>query len=629
VSSSSSPASSRPGPLPPFGPPGRPGGPGPGGGPGVRFGRPKEKPKSAKGTLRRLWRYLQGQAAGLLLVAVLVAVSAAAGVASPYFVGVAIDRYIIPGDFRGLLLIVAVLLGLHLASALAAWLQAIVMARVAQDTVRAMRRDLFGRLLDLPLTFFDRNTRGELMSRLANDVENVNTTLNQSVVHFMSSALTVAGTLVMMLLLSLPLTVLAVVVLPLVWLTTRIVAERTRQAFREQQESLGALNGHVEETISGRSAVQAYSRERQTLAAFDEHNLKMRDAGTRALIFSGVMGPSMNFINNVGFALVAAGGGFMVLRHLATVGLIASFVTYARQFSRPVNEIANQYSQLQSALAGAERVFAVMDEAPEPPDCAGAVALRDVKGHVRLSDVSFGYEPGVPVLRNVSIEASPGRTIALVGPTGAGKTTVVNLLTRFYDIDAGVISIDGRDIRSVTRDSLRSSLGIVLQDTHLFSETVRENIRYGKLGATDAQVAAAARIANAEQFILRLPEGYDTLLSEEGGNLSQGQRQLLSIARAILADPSILILDEATSSVDTRTELHIQQAMLRLMRGRTSFVIAHRLSTIRDADEIMVVNGGEIVERGSHETLLASRGFYWKLYSSQFERQGLERASAS
>jgi ATP-binding cassette subfamily B protein len=405
-------------------------------------------------------------------------------------------------------------------------------------------------------------------------------------------------------------------------LITRAVARGTRQSFREQQESLGSLNGHIEETISGRRVVQAYGRERQTLAAFDVHNIRLRAAGVRALILSGNMGPYMNLLNNIGFALVAAGGGYLALRHTVTVGLIASFISYARQFSWPVNEIANQYSQLQSAIAGAERAFAIMDESPEPADSPKAAALDIVRGSVAFSDVSFGYDPTVPVLSRVSIDAAPGRTIALVGPTGAGKTTIVNLLTRFYDIDAGAIHIDGRNIQDITRDSLRSSLGIVLQDTHLFSETVRENIRYGRLSATDEEVEEAARLANAEPFILRLHKGYDTMLSEEGGNLSQGQRQLLSIARAILADPAILILDEATSSVDTRTELHIQQAMLRLMKGRTSFVIAHRLSTIQDADEILVIDDGRIVERGTHQELLAARGFYWTLHSTQFDRTG-------
>ncbi len=604
------------GPVPPFGPPGRPGGPGP------APGGAKEKPKNAGATLRRIWGYLRAQSSGLLLVSLLIVVATAITVAAPWFLGFAIDRYIVPGDFGGLLWLVVLLAALYVVQSLATWLQTWIMATVAQDTVRHMRRDLFNHLLSLPVRFFDRHTRGELMSRLANDVENVNVTLNQGVALIIGSLLTLLGTLAVMVVLSPILTLVSLVVVPPVLLVSRAVARATRESFRDQQASLGDLNGHIEETVSGRRVVQAFGREQQTLAAFDVHNGRLRVSGTRALILSGNMGPYMNFLNNIGFALVAAGGGYLAVHHLVTVGLIASFIGYARQFGRPVNEIATQYSQIQSAIAGAERVFAIMEESPEPPDAADAAALDGVKGNVVFSGVSFGYEPAVPVLTEVSLDAPPGRVIALVGPTGAGKTTIVNLLTRFYDVDAGAILIDGRNIRGVARDRLRSSLGIVLQDTHLFSETVRENIRYGRLSATDEEVAEAARMANAESFILRLHEGYDTVLSEEGGNLSQGQRQLIAIARAILADPAVLILDEATSSVDTRTELHIQQAMLRLMEGRTSFVIAHRLSTIQDADEILVIDGGRIVERGTHQELLAARGFYWRLHSTQFDRTG-------
>jgi ATP-binding cassette subfamily B multidrug efflux pump len=609
----------RPGPILPFGPPGRLGGPGPG--PGPRFGA-KEKAKNVRGTVLRLWDYLRAQRAALTVVSLLVVCTTAVTVVTPYFLGVAIDRFIVPGDFNGLLGLVALMAALYLVHGLATWLQSWLMASLSQDTVLHMRRDLFHHLLALPLRFFDRHTHGELMSRLANDVENVNVTLNQGVTLILSSLLTLAGTIAVMVVLSPILTLVSILVVPFVLLLTRAVSRGTREAFREQQESLGDLNGHIEETLSGRRVVQAYGRERQTLSVFDTHNSRLRESGTRALILSGNMGPYMNLINNVGFALVAAAGGFLALRHLATVGLIASFISYARQFARPVNEIATQYSQIQSAIAGAERVFEIMDESPEPADSPGATSLAQVKGNVVFSDVSFGYDTAVPVLTRVTLDAAPGRTIALVGPTGAGKTTIVNLLTRFYDVDAGAILIDGMNIRTITRDSLRSSLGIVLQDTHLFSETVRENIRYGRLSATDEEVAEAARMANAEPFILRLHDGYDTVLSEEGGNLSQGQRQLLSIARAILADPAVLILDEATSSVDTRTELHIQQAMLRLMRGRTSFVIAHRLSTIQDADEILVIDQGRIVERGTHRDLLGARGFYWRLHATQFDRTG-------
>jgi ATP-binding cassette subfamily B multidrug efflux pump len=383
----------------------------------------------------------------------------------------------------------------------------------------------------------------------------------------------------------------------------------------------GDLNGIIEETITGQRVVKAYVREQAVIAEFDVANQKLRRASTWAEAFAGFMGPSMNLINNLGLAIVAGAGGWIALQGLATVGTIASFINYARQFSRPLSQFAQLYAQIQGAIAGAERVFAVLDEVPELTDAPDALPLDQVVGDVVFEDVCFGYEPDVPVLKQVDFHAEPGQTIALVGPTGAGKTTIINLLTRFYDIDSGQIGVDGRDIRQLKRADLRRKLGIVLQDTFLFSDTVMENIRYGRLDATDEEVIAAAKLANADQFIHRLPQGYETQLSERGSNLSQGQRQLLAIARAILAEPGILILDEATSSVDTRTEKSIQEAMLRLMEGRTSFVIAHRLSTIRKADDILVINDGQIIERGSHQELLAREGFYYNLYMKQFKGQ--------
>jgi len=366
--------------------------------------------------------------------------------------------------------------------------------------------------------------------------------------------------------------------------------------------------------------VKAFVREPETGARFSDINSRLKAASIKAQVFSGIIPPLMNVMNNLSFALVAGAGGWLAVQGVITVGVIASFLNYSRQFARPINGIANQINMLQSALAGAERVFEIMDEPDEMPDVPDAIA-PDVKGDVRFDDISFGYVPDVPVLKNFSLHATPGQTIALVGPTGAGKTTVVNLIMRFYDVDAGSVSIDDHDIRNYKKDYLRKSMGMVLQDTYLFSGTVKENIRYGRLDATDEEVVAAAKMANAHPFIERLPEGYDTVLTSDGGNLSQGQRQLLTIARAILADPAILILDEATSSVDTRTEAEIQKAMLSLMEGRTAFVIAHRLSTIREADEILVINGGEIIERGTHEELLEARGFYYDLYNTQFTRR--------
>ncbi|KPU45489.1 putative ABC transporter ATP-binding protein [Oxobacter pfennigii] len=600
-------------------PAGRPGGFG--GGPRGGMFMAKAKAKDIKGTLIRLWGYLSRRKRKLIGVFSLVILSSLLMLTGPMLIGMAIDNYIVPGDFDGLLRMIIIMMVIYVFSAAASWLQSYTMTRVSQDTVADIRNDVFSRLQILPLRFFDSKTHGELMSRVTNDIENISHTLNQSTTQVFSSVITVIGTLAAMLWLSPLLTLLSLIIIPFMTLTTGKIAGKTRNYFSGQQERLGELNGFIEETITGQKAVKSFTREKMVMKDFEEASIKLKEVGTKAQIFSGVIGPIMNVINNFGFAILAGAGGYLAVQGIITVGVIASFLNYSRQFMRPINEMANQFNMVQSAIAGAERVFEVMDESPELLDEADAYTLKEVKGNVAFDDVTFGYNEAEPVLKDINITVKPGQTIALVGPTGAGKTTIVNLLTRFYDIDKGAILIDGRDIRTIKRDSLRSSLGIVLQDTHLFSETVRENIRYGRLDATDEEVEEAARLANAEHFILRLPDGYDTLLTEDGGNLSQGQRQLLSIARAILLDPAILILDEATSSVDTRTELHIQEAMLNLMKGRTSFVIAHRLSTIRDADMILVINDGRIIEKGSHDELLELKGFYHNLYMNQFRRQ--------
>jgi len=603
--------------------PGRPGGFGPG------RGRPASmhmmggmgRAEDVQGTMRRLWSYLKRQKWLLIGTVALVALSSGMSLLGPYLMGIAIDTYILEGDLPGLARTALLMIGAYGAASLATWLQSYLMASIAQLTVRDIRNDLFAKLQTLSLRFFDRRTHGELMSRLSNDVENINNVLNQGVTQFISSILSVAGVVVVMCLINWRLALVSLVTIPLMVFLSGAVAMQTRKGFREQQETLGDLNGIIEETITGQRVVKAYVREQAAINTFDVSNRKLQRAATRAEIFSGFVGPMMNLVNNLGFAIIAGTGGWMALRGLATVGTIASFINYARQFAMPLNQIAQLYAQIQGAIAGAERVFEILDEVPELADAPDARPLERVAGNMVFEDVCFSYEPDVPVLKQVSFHAEPGQTIALVGPTGAGKTTIVNLLTRFYDIDSGQIAIDGTDIRRMKKADLRRQLGIVLQDTFLFSDTVMENIRYGRLDATDEEVIAAARLANVDQFIHRLPQGYQTELSERGSNLSQGQRQLLAIARAVLADPGILILDEATSSVDTRTEKHIQEAMLRLMEGRTSFVIAHRLSTIRDADNILVINGGRIIERGTHDELLAQRGFYHHLYMSQFKGQ--------
>lgn len=581
-----------------------------------------ERARNVRGTLTRIWRYLSRRAWALAVVALLVLLSSALELSGPYLMGRAIDEYILSSrDLVGLAGMALLMLAIYLSASLAIWLQSRIMIRVSQQAVREMRDELFARLQMLSLRFFDRRPHGELMSRLTNDVENVSNVLAESVTQLFSSLLGIVGVAVVMVLINWRLALVSLTTIPLMILLTQWIARHTRRGFREQQQALGELNGLIEETISGERVVKAYVREKVVIEQFEAVNARLRRSAIYAQIFAGAMGPLMNFVNNVGFAIVAGAGGWMAVKGLATVGTIAAFINYARQFTRPLNQIANLYNLIQAAIAGAERVFEVIDEVPELQDAPDALPLTQVRGDVVFEDVCFGYEEGVPVLKHVSLHAKPGQTIALVGPTGAGKTTIVNLLTRFYDIDSGSIRIDGVDIRKVKISDLRRQLGIVLQDTFLFSDTVMENIRYGRLDATDEEVIAAARLANADQFIRRLPEGYHTRLSERAGNISQGQRQLLAIARAILANPTILILDEATSSVDTRTEKYIQEAMLRLMKGRTSFVIAHRLSTIRQADEILVINEGEIIERGTHRDLLARKGFYYRLYMSQFKRQ--------
>jgi ATP-binding cassette, subfamily B, multidrug efflux pump len=614
------------------------------GGPGMRPLGKVERARDRRGTVRRLWGYLRRQRGALLLTAGLVVGGTILNVIGPYLLGHAIDAYVLPGDLPGLARIAVLMLGVYALNSLLTWLQAYVMTGAAQRTIRDIRNDLFARIQTLPLRFFDRRPHGELMSRLTNDVENVNQVLADGIIQIISGVLTMVGVAAVMFWINPLLAAVSVVSITVMTLfINRWVAPRTRAGFRQQQAALGALNGLIEESVTGQRVVKAYHREPLVLAQFADANRELRSAATRAQIFAGFIGPMMNFVGNVGLAIIAGTGGWLAVQGLATVGTIAAFITYARQFGRPLNEIANLYSAIQSAVAGAERVFAVIDEPPER-DAPDARPLGRIRGEVVFEQVSFSYaeegegreqeigseeqrQAAPLVLRDVSFTVAPGQIVALVGPTGAGKTTIVNLLTRFYDIEAGRITIDGRDIRSVTKEDLRRQLGIVLQDTFLFSGTVMENIRYGRLDATDEEVVAAARLANADQFIHRLPQSYQTELSERASNLSQGQRQLLAIARAILADPSILILDEATSSVDTRTEQHIQEAMLRLMTGRTSFVIAHRLSTIREADQILVINHGQVIERGTHAELLERGGFYANLYASQF-RETARHAAA-
>ncbi len=576
-----------------------------------------QRPQKTLETLLRVWFYLRRQKLSLILTAAMVVGTVALDLVGPFLLGKVIDGHIVTRNLNGLSQILLLMLLVYVSSGALYLLQSYVMAGVAQRTMRDLRADLFSKLLHLPLNFFDKRIHGELMSRLTSDVENINQVLSNCVAQIVSGSLSTVGVAIAMFFINPRLAAVSVVTISLLTiLGNRWLAAKTRVRFRAQQATLGRLYGFMEETISVQKVVKAYGQEKAFTTLFDVVNEDFRHAGIKAQSFSGLTGPMMNTIHNTAYAIVAGIGGLMAIYGMATVGVIAMFISYTRQFGRPMNEIAILYNLLQSAMAGAERVFEVIDETPEV-DAHHVERLQTIKGDVCFDRVSFSYQKEVPVLREVSLHARPGDTIALIGPTGAGKTTIVNLLTRFYEIDSGTIQIDGRDIRDIPKVELRQQLGIVLQDTFLFSGTVKENIRYGRLDATDEEIVEAARLSNADTFIHLLPLGYDTLLTERGSNFSHGQRQMLAIARAILADPAILILDEATSSVDTRTEKHIQEAMHRLMDGRTSFVIAHRLSTIRGADQILVINHGEVTERGSHAELLAQRGFYWRMSSNQ------------
>ncbi|CAM4242295.1 ABC transporter ATP-binding protein [Lederbergia lenta] len=586
---------------------------------GIRPGRhiptgPVVKAKNTKETLHRLWHYLRKQKLGLIAVTIFTAISAVLMLTGPYLIGMSIDRYIVPRDYDGLVTLCLVLLGVYIASSAFSWLQMHVMAAISQHTIRDMRSELFDKVQKLPISYFDKTPHGELMSRTTNDMETVSNTLNQSMAQFINSILTLVGVIIFMLVMDIKLTLVSMVIIPIVILTTKKIATYTRKFFSNQQKELGSLNGFIEETVSGQKVIKVYRREAKTLGQFQAKNRALRDVAKKAQIFAGVMGPSMNFINNLSFALIAGIGGWMALREIVTIGVVVAFLNYSKQFSRPINELASQFNLLQSAIAGAERIFEVMDEVEEDDEGERKPKIPSVQRSIEFKNVTFSYikEDG-PVLKDVSFTVEKGQNIALVGPTGAGKTTIINLLTRFYDIEEGSIRIDDRDIKEWDRNSLRRRIGIVLQDAFLFSGSVMENIRYGRLDATDDEVLEAAQMANADSFICKLPNGYASVLSADGGNLSQGQRQLITIARAILANPDILILDEATSSIDTRTESQIQQAMKTLMVGRTSFVIAHRLSTIREADVILVIKDGEIYERGNHDALMEQKGFYYEM----------------
>ncbi|HCM96744.1 MAG TPA: multidrug ABC transporter ATP-binding protein [Anaerolineae bacterium] len=578
-----------------------------------------EKAKDSRQALLRLGAFLQPFIPQMLLVFLFVVIYTLLDLAGPYLMGRAIDRYITNKDIAGLVKISTLMLAVFILNSGFQIASNWVMARVSQQALKNLRQKLFTTLQRLSLTFFDHNQAGELMSRLTNDIEAVNQAVSQNVTSILASVLGMLGIVIAMFLLNFWLALASLIVLPIMFWFTNFVARYTRRGFRELQKQLGLITATMEETLSGQRVVMAFQRNESAIDNFREKNQAVYKAGVYANNYAMLLMPLTNQLGNL-FVIVLAGlGGYLALKGITTVGTIATFISYGRQFISPLRQLANIYNSIQAALAGSERVFEILDTQPEPKDNSDAHPLEHVRGQVIFENVKFGYAADDPILKNMNLVAEPGETIALVGPTGAGKTTIINLLTRFYDIQAGSIRIDGMDIRDIKRDDLRRELGLVLQDTYLFSATVMENIRLGRLGASDAACIQAAKMADADYFIRQLPQGYHSDLAERASNLSQGQRQLLAISRAILADPGILILDEATSSVDTRTEARIQKSLLRLMAGRTSFVIAHRLSTIREASKVIVIDHGEIVEQGSHAELLASKGFYYNLYMSQFK----------
>ncbi len=615
-------------------------GPGPHGpgGPGGGF----RKPKNIRGTLGKLMRYLGRYKLHLVLVAALLVASSACTVGGSYLIRPLINDYILPGDFPGLARMLAVMAMVYVLGAVCTFGYSRIMVHISQTTVAKIRADLFGNMQDLPLKFFDTHTHGELMSRYTNDIETVSEALNNSFGSLVSCTLNFTGTIAMMLVLSPTLTLVTFATLAVMLLVVKTIGSRSRRYFADQQKALGEVNGYIEEMIEGQKVIKVFNHEREAQEGFQRRNEAYRDAATRAQVFAGMMMPAMGNLNYINYAVTCCVGGLLAIRN-GDLGGLAAFLQYSRQVGQPITQISQQVNTLLSAVAGAERIFEIMETPPEDDqgrirlvraaeDESGALArvhrdtntwawlkpdgtLVPLRGDVRFSHVSFGYDEDRTILHDVSLFAKPGQKIAFVGSTGAGKTTITSLINRFYEIQGGTITYDGLDVKDIAKESLRRSLGVVLQDTHLFTGTVADNIRYGRLDATDEEVEAAARLAGADGFIRHLPQGYQTVLSGDGGSLSQGERQLLNIARAACANPPVLILDEATSSIDTRTEKLIEKGMDRLMAGRTVFVIAHRLSTVRNAKAIMVLEQGEIIERGDHDSLLEQKGRYYQLYT--------------
>ena len=582
---------------------------------------PVEKPKDSSSTLKRLFFYFREEKNKILIAFILVILSTFLTLLVPYFTGKIVDALTVSKEninlveVRKLILFV---LTFYVLSSLFMYMQEFLIAGISQRVVYKIRKDVFDKFQKMPVIFFDRTTHGELMSRVTNDIDNINNTISQTMIQFMQTLISTIGTVIIMFYINKIMTLITLATVPIVLLVTKTIANNTKKYFKTQQQFLGSLNGHIEESISGIDVVRMFNKEDDMILKFKKYNDDLKEVGVKAQIWSGFIMPIMNAIGNLTFVIIVLSGSLLVLNNAITIGVVTSFIFYSKQFQKPINELASTFNQLQSGIAGAERVFEILDEEDEREDEPDAIEARDIKGKVEFKHVYFNYSENKEVLKDVSFMVEAGTNVALVGPTGAGKTTIVNLLTNFYEVTRGEILIDDVNIKKYKKNSLRNMFGVVLQDTYLFSGTIKENIRYGKLDATDEEIILACQISNADEFIKRLPDGYNTYIAEGGSNLSQGQRQLLAIARAVLKDPSILILDEATSNVDTRTELKIQEAMINLMKNRTTFIIAHRLSTIRDADVIMMIEDGKIIEKGTHEELIKLKGAYFNLYMSQY-----------
>ena len=595
---------------------------GPGRSPGMHMVKSNEKLNNPKETINRLLKYIGSKKASLILIFVFCVITTLVSIFGTKLNGDIVDNYIATGNVSGLYKICMVLIAMYLAATASTFVQNRLMVSIAQKTSSDIRKDLYEKMQHLPLKYYDTHSSGDLMSRLTNDVDNINITLSQSITQLISGVINIVGMLIAMLMLSPQLTIIGLLTIPITIMGTRTIMKYTQPLFIKKQGDLGKLNGYIEEMVSGQKAVLLFGQEENVKKEFDHINKNITKSAILADAISGCMGPINNFINNLTYLVLAVCGGVFILKGMdISVGVVFTIILYMRNFNQPINQILNISNTLQGALAGAERVFEVMDENPEI-DKEESVDVDNLQGEVNLENVEFSYNNDKKILKNINLTAHKGQTIAIVGPTGSGKTTIINLLNKFYTIDSGKISIDGKNIDDITMESLRKSVSVVLQDTYLFSVSIRENLRYGNLNATDEEIEKAAKLANAHHFIMQLEDGYETVLSDNGSNLSQGQRQLLAIARAILSNSSILILDEATSSIDTRTEVAIQEAMVNLMKGKTTFIIAHRLSTIRSADKILALKDGEIIERGTHDELLKLNGFYANLYNSQF-RSGL------